>query len=90
MRYVDGCELKGLFSEARFKRNVFLGERLFARKIALPVRFAEVKEEAAKPTNRRKTTFNAAGGHVAKRTGNAIHPKYKRRTHKKTTNHPNR
>jgi hypothetical protein len=40
MRYADGCESKGLFSEARFKRNVFFGERLFARKIALPVRFA--------------------------------------------------
>jgi hypothetical protein len=48
MRYVDGCELKGLFSEAWFKRNVFFGERLFARKIVLPVRFVEVKGEAAK------------------------------------------
>jgi hypothetical protein len=60
--------------EVPLKRNVFIGECPFARKITLPVRFAEVKEEAAKSTNRRKTTLNAAGGHVAKRTGSAIHP----------------
>jgi hypothetical protein len=84
MHCVDGCELKGLFSEARLKRNVFFDERLLARKIALPVRFAEVKEEAAKSTNRRKTTLNAAGGHVAKRTGSAIPPpQHQRRTQKK-------
>jgi hypothetical protein len=45
------------------------------RKIVLPVRFAEVKEEAVKPAIRRKTTLNAAGGHAAKRAGSTIHPK---------------
>jgi hypothetical protein len=51
---------------------MYFGACHFARKIVLPVRFAEVKEEAAKPSIRRKTTFNAAGGHVAKRAGSAI------------------
>ncbi len=59
--------------EVRLERNIFFGECYFARKIALPVRFAEVKGEAAKSTCRRKTKLNAAGGHVAKRAGSAIH-----------------
>jgi hypothetical protein len=36
------------------KRNVFSLPYLCARKIALPVRFAEVKGEAAKPSCRKK------------------------------------
>jgi hypothetical protein len=57
---------------------MYFGARRFARKIVLSVRFAEVKEEVAKPINRRKTTFNAAGGHVAKRTDSAILTEHKR------------
>jgi hypothetical protein len=52
--------------------------RYHRRRIVLPVRFAEVKEEAVKPTNRRKTTFNAAGGYAAKRAGSAILTEHKR------------
>jgi hypothetical protein len=74
MRYVDGCELTRQFLEVPLQRNVFIAECPFARKIALPVRFAEVKEEAAKATYPRKTTFNAAGGHAAKRAGSTISP----------------
>jgi hypothetical protein len=59
-----------------FRRILFA--RHPRRKIVLPVRFAEVKEEVAKPINRRKTTFNAAGGHVAKRTDSAILTEHKR------------
>jgi hypothetical protein len=65
----------------RLERHVFSVEHLFARKIALPVRFAEVKGEAAKLNCRRKTQLNAAGGHVAKRTGSAIYRSSKRAKH---------
>ena len=73
----------------RFTRNVFLVDGRLVRKIVVSVRFAEVKEEAAKPTHRGKTTFNAAGGHVAKRAGTTIHPQYKRSGNRRhATKHP--
>jgi hypothetical protein len=41
IRRADGCELIWSDSkEVRLKRNVFSAEHHFARKIALPVRFA--------------------------------------------------
>jgi hypothetical protein len=57
---------------------------LSVSKIALPVRFAEVKGEAAEPAYRREIPLNAAGGHVAKRTGSAIHRSSKSAKHQTT------
>ena len=73
----------------RFTRNVFLVDGRLVRKIVVSVRFAEVKEEAEKSIHRREITLNAAGGHVAKRAGSAIHPQYKRSGNRRhATKHP--
>jgi hypothetical protein len=61
MRYVDGCELTRQFLEVPLKRNVFFYNRHFICKIVLPVRFAEVKAEAAKPTDPEKQNSTPPG-----------------------------
>jgi hypothetical protein len=48
-------------------KGVSFVEYCSSRKIALRVRFAEVKEEAAKLAYRRKIKHHAAGGHEASR-----------------------
>lgn len=78
MRYVDGCELKEPFSDARLERNVFSSDRFLVRKIVLPVRFAQVKEEAAKPNSRRKTKPKRRRGTRSKARRQHDPPEYKR------------
>jgi hypothetical protein len=62
MRYADGCEVTEQFTGGAALTKCIFGARQFVRKIALAVRFAEVKEEAAKPTYRGKTKSNRRRG----------------------------